>query len=94
MRQTGLTQEPLSLREREVAEAYAGGLSYKGIALKFGIAPATVRTHLGTIYRKLGVSTRMRCSAYLKGHLSTVLHQPIPYLQCAKRRAWSAGSQQ
>lgn len=45
--------EHLSARERQIAEAYAAGQSYRQIAEQLFIAPATVRTHLGTIYRKL-----------------------------------------
>jgi tetratricopeptide (TPR) repeat protein/DNA-binding CsgD family transcriptional regulator len=58
-------KEPLSRREDEVARAYASGLSYKHIAAQFGVAPATVRTHLETIYRKLGVSTKFELAAAL-----------------------------
>jgi DNA-binding CsgD family transcriptional regulator len=49
----------LSKRERQIASAYARGLNYREIAERLCIAPATVRTHLGTIYRKLGVSTKI-----------------------------------
>lgn len=49
----------LSEREFEVARAYADGQSYKQIARAFGIAPATVRAHVRTIYRKLGVGTKI-----------------------------------
>ena len=51
--------ESLSGRERQIAEAYAEGLSHRQIAERLHIAPATVRTHLGTIYRKQGVSTKI-----------------------------------
>lgn len=51
--------ENLSARERQIAEAYSAGQSYRQIAEQLFIAPATVRTHLGTIYRKLGVSTKI-----------------------------------
>lgn len=53
------SERPLSRREREIAEAYAGGASYREIADRLCIAPATVRTHVGTIYRKLGVSSKV-----------------------------------
>jgi predicted ATPase/DNA-binding CsgD family transcriptional regulator len=49
----------LSARERQVAEAYAAGQSHREIAERLFIAPATVRTHLSTIYRKLNVSTKI-----------------------------------
>ena len=49
----------LSRREREIALAYAEGANHREIATRLFIAPATVRTHLGTIYRKLGVSSKI-----------------------------------
>ncbi len=51
--------ESLSRREREIAKLYADGSNYREIAERLCIAPATVRTHVGTIYRKLGVSTKI-----------------------------------
>ncbi len=54
-----LKNKDLSLREAEIAEAYAGGASYRVIAERFGISASTVRTHLGTIYRKLDVSSKI-----------------------------------
>ncbi|MEM6900190.1 MAG: tetratricopeptide repeat protein [Pseudomonadota bacterium] len=51
--------EALTRRERQIALKYAEGHSYKGIAEGLGISPATVRTHLGAIYRKLGVSNKI-----------------------------------
>ncbi len=50
---------PLSAREQEIAQAFAGGESYVEIAERLCIAPSTVRTHLATIYRKLGVTSKL-----------------------------------
>lgn len=49
----------LSSREEEIARAYAAGNGYRAIADQLFIAPSTVRTHLSTIYRKLGVSSKI-----------------------------------
>ena len=49
----------LSQRELEIADAYAAGQTYHQIARHLHIAPSTVRTHLATIYRKLGVSSKI-----------------------------------
>ena len=57
----------LSGRERQVAQAYAAGASHRQIADRLFIAPATVRTHLSTIYRKLGVSTKIELLRALEG---------------------------
>lgn len=62
------TQEGcLSAREREVARAYANGDTYHRIAERLFIAPSTVRTHLATIYRKLGVSSKLELHKVLEG---------------------------
>jgi DNA-binding CsgD family transcriptional regulator/tetratricopeptide (TPR) repeat protein len=50
----------LSRREREIAKVYAGGATYLQIANELSLAPSTVRTHLTTIYRKLGVSSKIQ----------------------------------
>lgn len=59
----------LSSREMEIAQAFSGGESYVNIADRLCIAPSTVRTHLSTIYRKLGVSTKLELHKYLDNHL-------------------------
>lgn len=53
------TADALTRRETEIARAYADGDTYQRIAARLGIAPSTVRTHLATIYRKLGVSSKL-----------------------------------
>ena len=49
----GLTQ-----RESEILELVVNGLSNRAIAAKLVIGDETVKTHLSSIYRKLGVSDR------------------------------------
>lgn len=50
---------PISRRELEVARAYTGGKTYREIAEDLHIAPATVRTHINNIYRKLKVTSKI-----------------------------------
>ncbi|PUB17233.1 LuxR C-terminal-related transcriptional regulator [Yoonia sediminilitoris] len=57
----------LSQREVQIAQAYAGGQTYQTIAKTLCIAPSTVRTHLATIYRKLGVSSKLELATRLEG---------------------------
>lgn len=57
----------LSQRELEIASAYAAGQTYHQIARHLHIAPSTVRTHLATIYRKLGVSSKIELHDVLSG---------------------------
>ena len=50
--------ESLTARERAVLAALAARLAYKEIADQLFIAPATVKRHASSIYRKLGVAGR------------------------------------
>ena len=51
--------DTLSHRETEVAHAYAAGQSYKAIARALAVSPATVRSHLLSIFRKLEVHNKI-----------------------------------
>ena len=55
----------LSTREREVADAYAAGQSYKEIARELGLSPTTVRSHLRAVYGKLGVTSKIELARFL-----------------------------
>src|SRR6478735_6870705 len=61
----GLTQ-----RESEILSYVVNGLSNRGIASKLVIGDETVKTHLRSIYRKLGVSDRT-------GAVATALREGI-----------------
>jgi len=50
--------EPLSDREHEVLERLADGISNKLIAHRLGISEHTVKTHVASIFAKLGASSR------------------------------------
>ena len=49
---------PLTRRQREIATMAAAGLSNRAIADHLGIGVRTVESHLGTAYRRLGVTSR------------------------------------
>ncbi len=49
----------LSLREREVLQHLAEGLSNKEIARALSVSENTVKTHLANVYAKLGVGRRV-----------------------------------
>lgn len=59
MLQASPERPPISPRELEIARAYTGGQTYRQIADDLGIAPATVRTHINNIYRKLEVTSKI-----------------------------------
>jgi DNA-binding NarL/FixJ family response regulator len=53
----------LTRREREIFELLAEGLGNAAIAERLAISPKTVSTHVGNIYGKLGVRTRVQALA-------------------------------
>jgi len=61
------SQEALSPREREAAVLYATGMSYKDIAHRLRLSPATVRSYLRDAYSRLGVKNKLELSALLVG---------------------------
>ncbi len=58
----------LSARELEVIEFVAVGLSNKQIARKLDIAEATVKAHLTSIFRAIGVDNRTQAARWLGSH--------------------------
>ncbi|MDN6158205.1 response regulator transcription factor [Brevibacterium sp.] len=52
--------EPLTSREREIAEAVAQGMTNAQVARTLFVSTATVKTHLARIFYKLDVSTRVQ----------------------------------
>jgi DNA-binding CsgD family transcriptional regulator len=57
----------LTERERAMAELIGRGLSNKEIASELGISPATVRTHIYNLYRKVGAGSRVELLNRLAG---------------------------
>lgn len=57
---TAVIRDDTSLTEREIAvlNCLVNGLDHKGISQKLDISPATVRTHMANIYRKLHVGSK------------------------------------
>ncbi|HET8664942.1 MAG TPA: helix-turn-helix transcriptional regulator [Nocardioides sp.] len=56
----GVDTTGLSGRELAVLQLLADGLTAEAIGHRLGISPRTVHSHLARLYRKLGVSDRMR----------------------------------
>ena len=50
----------LTARERQVLELLSEGHTMRQIATRLRISPRTVETHVGKVYRKLGVRTRVQ----------------------------------
>jgi DNA-binding NarL/FixJ family response regulator len=61
-----LLEEPLSGRELAVLELLAAGRTNKEIAQELFIAQGTVKAHLASVYRKLGVHSRVEAASRAK----------------------------
>lgn len=59
----------LTPREREIAYLVGGGSSNKEIANELTVGERTVKAHLTAIFRKVGVSDRLRLALFVAEHL-------------------------
>ena len=50
--------EKLTSREKDIANGILKGLSYKTVAMEYGISIDTVRIHIKNIYRKLKINSK------------------------------------
>jgi ATP/maltotriose-dependent transcriptional regulator MalT len=57
-RQVSPDDNPLSVRETEILQLLAKGMSFNEIGQILGISPHTVTAHIKKIYRKLAVHSR------------------------------------
>ena len=74
IQQTKISQ--LTPREREIVEVACTGLTNRQIAENLTISEATVRHHLGSIFGKLGVSTRSELVVF--GYRHNLARPPEP----------------
>jgi DNA-binding NarL/FixJ family response regulator len=58
----------LSEREHEVLALVARGLSNHDIATRLGISEKTVKAHLTSVFRRLGVDDRTQAAAWAREH--------------------------
>lgn len=57
---------PLSARERQMLELVADGLTNREIAQRLYLAESTVKRHLSTAFRRLGVRSRREAAAAMR----------------------------
>jgi DNA-binding NarL/FixJ family response regulator len=64
---TALEEVPreLTTREREIASLVASGATNRTIGERLDCSPKTVEKHLATIFRKVGVASRVRLAAWV-----------------------------
>jgi len=58
----------LSQREREVLDLVAAGMANKQVATKLGISERTVKAHLGSVFRQIGVTDRTSAAMWARDH--------------------------
>jgi DNA-binding CsgD family transcriptional regulator len=58
----------LTAREREVLALLAAGHTTADIAAQLGVAPGTVKTHLTSVYKKIGSKNRVQAARYYLDH--------------------------
>jgi DNA-binding NarL/FixJ family response regulator len=63
---TAASPPPLSARERQMLELAADGLTNREIAQRLYLAESTVKRHLSTAFRRLGVSSRREAAAAMR----------------------------
>jgi DNA-binding NarL/FixJ family response regulator len=64
--------DDLTKREREIANLVADGESNKIIARKLDITERTVKAHLTEVFRKLGVTDRLKLAVLISSEAETV----------------------
>jgi DNA-binding CsgD family transcriptional regulator len=76
----------LTPRERHVAIAVAGGASNRQVAAALSMAVKTVECHLGRIYTKLGVTSRVQLAVAIGIPSQPDLQATRPALSASERR--------
>jgi DNA-binding CsgD family transcriptional regulator len=61
---------PLTRRELEILALLSAGHSTPDIARQLGISPGTVKTHLTSVYKKIGAKNRVQAARYYLDHLA------------------------
>lgn len=65
----GRVEDSLSTRERQVLRLVGQGLANKQIGRSLGISEATVKAHLGRVFRAIGVADRTSAALWANEHL-------------------------
>jgi DNA-binding CsgD family transcriptional regulator len=60
--------QPLTGRQHQILALLAAGNTTPDIAAQLGIAPGTVKTHLTSVYKKIGARNRVQAARYYLDH--------------------------
>jgi DNA-binding CsgD family transcriptional regulator len=66
LRPGGALTNPLTNREQEIAALVASGMSNREIGVRLFISKRTVDAHVEHIYGKLGISSRVQLTRWLR----------------------------
>lgn len=69
--------DPLTQRELEILSLLAAGHSSVAIAERLGIATGTVKTHLTSVYRKIGAANRVQAARHYLDHHGVPREEPM-----------------
>src|SRR4051794_6456844 len=67
-RRSTATTDGLTDREREVLALVGAGVPNKQIALRLGISPKTVKSHMTHIFKRIGVGDRFEAAMWARRH--------------------------
>jgi DNA-binding NarL/FixJ family response regulator len=70
--------EQLTSRERDVLDLLGEGLSNKAIATRLGISERTVKAHLTSAFRRLGVQRRTQAAMWVRDQQDAADEEPLP----------------
>lgn len=68
LHELSVSLESLTPREKEIVQQIGSGASNKEIASQLHVTEKTVKAHLTSIFRKLGIPDRLQLALYVNGH--------------------------
>jgi DNA-binding NarL/FixJ family response regulator len=69
----------LTAREAEIVRMIIAGVSNKDIAFRLGVSDGTTKVHIGNVFRKLQVASRLELYLLVRGEGTTLGSLPAPH---------------
>ncbi len=70
--------DQLTPRELEILALLAAGNTTPDIARQLGVTPGTIKTHLTSVYRKIGAKNRIQATRHYLDHYTSDPGRPLP----------------